>query len=68
MLVNKGLTGEVYNIGGTTTMTMREMLDKLISLSNVKNINVEIDQSRLRPSDVTLQIPDSSKFNDITGW
>jgi GDP-mannose 4,6-dehydratase len=60
--------GEVYNIGGDETMSIREMLDKLLALSNVKNIKVEVDLTRLRPSDVTLQIPDTSKFRKATGW
>jgi nucleoside-diphosphate-sugar epimerase len=60
--------GEVYNIGGVETMTVGEMLDRLLKLSKMKNIEVEIDQSRLRPSDVTLQIPCIEKFTAVTGW
>jgi len=67
MLVNKCKPGEVYNIGGNVTMTIRDMLDKLLEKSDV-DIYVEIDQKLLRPSDVTLQIPDISKFKRITGW
>ena len=33
-----------------------------------KNISVEIDPARLRPSDVTLQIPCIDKFTKETGW
>lgn len=60
--------GEVYNIGGEETMTIRDMLNRLLKLSFVKNIKIEVDASRLRPSDVTLQIPDTSKFRRETGW
>ena len=60
--------GEVYNIGGAETMTIRDMLNKLIALSTVKNIQVEVDPKRLRPSDVTLQIPSTEKFYKATGW
>ncbi len=31
-------------------------------------IRHEIDPARLRPSDVTLQIPDIGKFQKATGW
>jgi GDP-D-mannose dehydratase len=31
-------------------------------------IKIEVDPSKLRASDVTLQIPDSSKFKNETGW
>ncbi len=68
LLVNKCPPGEVYNIGGVETMTVREMLDRLLKLSKVKNIGVEVDRHRLRPSDVTLQIPCIDKFVEATGW
>jgi GDP-mannose 4,6-dehydratase len=68
LLVNKCSPGEVYNVGGKETMTVGEMLNKLLELSTVKNIKVEIDQARLRPSDVTLQIPCIDKFVETTGW
>ncbi|TRZ96032.1 SDR family oxidoreductase [bacterium] len=68
LLVNKCSPGEVYNIGGVETMTVGEMLNKLLKLSNNKNIAVEIDPCRLRPSDVTLQIPCIDKFVKVTGW
>jgi GDP-mannose 4,6-dehydratase len=60
--------GEVYNIGGDKTMTVGEMLKHLLSLSTVKNIPIVTDGKWLRPSDVTLQIPDTSKFRKQTGW
>jgi GDP-mannose 4,6-dehydratase len=60
--------GEYYNIGGSFTCTIREMLDHLISLSTVKDIKVETDPERLRPIDADLQVPDTSKFKKHTGW
>ncbi|MEW6006654.1 MAG: GDP-mannose 4,6-dehydratase [bacterium] len=68
ILVNKCPPGEVYNIGGKETMSVGEMLNRLIGLSSVKDIKIEIDPSRLRPSDVTLQIPCIDKFKNETGW
>jgi len=68
LLVNKCPPGEVYNIGGVETMTIREMLDMLLKLSKVKDIKIEVDPARLRPSDVTLQIPCTDKFTRATGW
>jgi len=44
------------------------MLEYLVSLSTVKNISVEVEESRLRPIDADLQVPDTSKFNNHTGW
>jgi len=68
LLVDKCPAGEVYNIGGVETMTVGEMLERLLKLSRVKGIKVEVDPSRLRPSDVTLQIPCIDKFTQATGW
>lgn len=68
LLVNKCAPGEVYNVGGVETMTVGEMLNKLLKLSKVKNIEVKVDPARLRPSDVTLQIPCVDKFVRATGW
>ena len=59
--------GEVYNIAGNRTLTIGEMLEILKSFASVP-IEHEVDPSLLRPSDVTLQIPENSKFRDETGW
>lgn len=61
--------GEVYNIGGNTSMTVKEILNYLISISTKKNkIKIKIDKKRLRPIDADLQVPDVSKFKNHTGW
>tara|TARA_B100000989_G_scaffold298423_1_gene287713 strand:+ start:1539 stop:2555 length:1017 start_codon:yes stop_codon:yes gene_type:complete len=60
--------GECYNIGGNFSCTVGEMLNYLLSLSNVRNIKIVIDKKRLRPIDADLQIPDTSKFYKHTGW
>jgi len=59
--------GEVYNIGGVESMTICEMLDKLCSLST-HVFNCEMNTDRLRPTDVTMQIPCIDKFTKQTGW
>ncbi|MFX1237269.1 MAG: GDP-mannose 4,6-dehydratase [Promethearchaeota archaeon] len=69
LLVQKCEPGEVYNIGGNITMTVGEMLDLLLEQSTMKNkIKIEVDSRLLRPSDVTLQIPNIEKFIGATGW
>jgi len=70
LLVTKNpIGGEYYNIGGTFTCGVDEMLDKLISLSTAKDkIRVETDPDRLRPIDADLQVPNTKKFFDHTGW
>ncbi|OGS44936.1 MAG: hypothetical protein A2539_04470 [Elusimicrobia bacterium RIFOXYD2_FULL_34_15] len=69
LLTEKCTYGDVYVIGSNVTMEISELLYKLLDLSTVgKKVKVEVDKKLLRPSDVTLQIPDSSKFIKQTGW
>lgn len=59
--------GEAYNIGGSTVIKVGEFLEELKKLSICK-IPSKPDPKLFRPSDVTLQIPDVSKFTKQTGW
>ncbi len=68
LAVEKCIPGEVYNVGGTTTMSIGEMLNMLLSLSLTKQIRVEVSGKLMRPADVTLQIPSIDKFQRQTGW
>ncbi|BDU75296.1 GDP-mannose 4,6-dehydratase [Mesoterricola sediminis] len=60
--------GAYYNIGGTYSCTIRDMLQKLLSLSTVSGIEVITDPVRLRPIDADLQVPNTRKFTEHTGW
>ena len=68
LLTINPIAGQSYNIGGTYSCTIRQMLDYLLSLSSRKDIRVEVDPQRLRPIDADLQVPDVSKFQNHTGW
>ena len=63
----KGKVGETYNMGGTNTINIGKFLDILKKKAKVK-IKSSIDKKLLRPTDVTLQIPNTSKFYKHTGW
>ncbi len=61
--------GDYFNIGGSYTCKVGEMLDTLISLSTSKEkIKIKVEKKRLRPIDADLQIPNLSKFKILTGW
>ena len=60
--------GEVYNIGGNETCTVGDALDKLISMSTKKDLKKKLDEARVRPTDITLQIPDTTKFRHEFAW
>ena len=59
--------GEVYNIGGNKTLTVGEFLEMLKKQSTVR-VNSKLDPALLRPTDVTLQIPSTEKFDNQSGW
>jgi GDP-mannose 4,6-dehydratase len=70
MLVTVNPTpGAYYNIGGTHSCTVKDILDTLISFSPARDaIKVEVDPDRLRPIDADLQVPNTAKFHAHTGW
>jgi GDP-4-dehydro-6-deoxy-D-mannose reductase len=67
LALEKGVEGEVYNIGRGQAFSMQEVLDLLMSLSRAK-MEVKVDPARLRPSDVPVLLSDSTKFVSLTGW
>ena len=70
MLVTVNPTpGQYYNIGGTYTCEIGDLLNTLISMSPMKDvIRIETDPDRLRPIDADLQVPNTEKFRLHTGW
>jgi GDP-mannose 4,6-dehydratase len=70
LLVTKNpVAGQYYNIGGTHSCTIGEILDHLISQSTLsKQLSYEVDPARLRPIDADLQVPNTAKFEEHTGW
>jgi len=69
LLVTKDPTpGAYYNIGGSFSCTVGDMLKHLLSLSTRDGIEVVTDPERLRPIDADLQVPDTTKFRRHTGW
>ena len=62
-----GEFGAVYNIGGDTVIKIGEFLDILKQKAKC-HIKSSMNPELLRPADITLQIPDRSKFENATGW
>lgn len=67
LAVTKAKHGEVYNLASGKAVTIRELLDQLLALSDTK-VEVQVDPDRLRPSDVEILLGDFSKFKADTGW
>lgn len=67
LAVNKGVPGEVYNIGSGVARIMEGILNDLLSLSS-KKIRISVDQSLMRPVDNPKLVCDFTKFQKLTGW
>lgn len=59
--------GEPYNICSGRGWKIRDVLNTLLEISSGE-AKVEVDPSRLRPSDVPLLVGDCTKFREKTGW
>ena len=59
--------GEVYNICSGKAWTIRQMLEILLSYTNVQ-IEIQQDEDRMRPSDVPILLGNCDKFKQITKW
>ena len=59
--------GDVYNIGGGTPIQICDFLQKLIDKMGVP-VKTKQNTALLRPSDISVQICDMSKFTKETGW
>lgn len=60
--------GEPYNICSEKPISIKSLLELLLSKSRVKNIQIKQDPERMRPSDVPILWGDSSKFREKTNW
>lgn len=65
-VARKGSRGQVYNVCAGQSVRMRQLLDKLISYSEVKNIVVKEDRKSIS---TTFDIAGSNaKIKQLTGW
>jgi GDPmannose 4,6-dehydratase len=69
LLTHNPVRGAYYNIGGTFTCEIGDVLNTLLSMSPIREkIRVEVDPERLRLIDADLQVPNTEKFRLHTGW
>ena len=67
LAIQKGKSGDVYNICSGKAVSIKEILDKLLSMSK-KNIKVKQDLNRMRSSDIPILLGNSTKFWKQTSW
>ena len=66
-LALKAKPGTVYNLCSGKAYNLRELLDALISFSTI-DVNVEMDNSKFRPSDLPIMLGDNTKIKTDIGW
>lgn len=66
-LVQRGRSGAVYNVCSGTGIRMRDLLRTLIEVSGL-SVEVRVDASRLRPSDVPELVGDPALIRADLGW
>ena len=67
LLLERGESGAVYNVCSGKGVAMREILAALVALSSVK-VDIHVDPSRLRPSDLPVLIGDPSRLRAAAGF
>lgn len=66
-LATGGRSGEIYNVCRGAAISMRDLLGTLVAIARVP-VEIRIDPSRLRPSDVPLSVGSNEKLVQTTGW
>lgn len=67
LLMNSGKKGEQYNVGSGNRIAIKEILQMLLNNSK-KEITIELDPDRMRPSDSPIISADNKKLINDTGW
>ena len=67
LLAIGGVSGEAYNICRGETIVIRDVVERMIALST-RELRVELDTSRIRPSEIVKQYGDAAKIRAHTGW
>ncbi len=67
LLMQKGKSGDIYNVCSGRAIVLKEILDLLLSFSPVK-IAVEVDQQKLRKAEIPLLLGDNRKIKEATSW
>lgn len=63
----KAKPGTVYNLCSGKAYNLKDLLNILISFSTTE-VNVEIDNSKYRPSDLPIMLGDNTKIKTEIGW
>jgi GDP-4-dehydro-6-deoxy-D-mannose reductase len=68
LLMEKGVAGEAYNLGGSTAYVMKDILGRVLHYAKRKDIRAEVDPKLMRPTDEPIIWGDCTKLKEATGW
>jgi len=63
----RGVPGEAYNVASGRSRPLREVLDRLLALTD-EAVEVSFDPARLRPAELDALEGDAERFRRTTGW
>lgn len=68
LIMEKGESGQIYNVGSGKSISLEELLTTMISLSGRQDIAVEVDPAKVRAADIEDLVSDNRKLIEATGW
>jgi GDP-4-dehydro-6-deoxy-D-mannose reductase len=67
LLIERGVPGEVYNVCSGRDVAIEDVVRRLLELAGA-DLELEVDQSLLRPVDVPVLRGDGGRLHAATGW
>jgi GDP-4-dehydro-6-deoxy-D-mannose reductase len=67
LIMARGVPGEVYNVASGRLVTIREVLDRLVSLARVP-VTVQVDPAKFRPNSQPRTWGNCARLHALTGW
>lgn len=67
LLLDRSVPGGTYNVGSGRTVTMAHVVELLVEQARVP-VQVERDETRLRPAEIPRLAGDPSRLEAATGW
>jgi GDP-4-dehydro-6-deoxy-D-mannose reductase len=67
VLMDKGITGEIYNICSNNGYSLKDVIDKMMDIAGV-NTNCIINNNLVRPADNPIIIGSNAKIKEQCAW
>jgi len=67
LLMEQGEPGRAYNVASNNAYSIQYLLDTLLSFTETE-IEVQVEEARLRPVEIPIKQGDYSRLHGLTGW